>query len=68
MNNNEQEDLRQFIRRLRNSVAHFRIEAEGSEQNIERLKFSDRNGFKATIPVRNLKTFLNQFASMIVTS
>ena len=68
MNHNEHEGLRQFIKRLRNSVAHFRIEAEGSAQDIERLKFSDRNGFEATIPVRNLKTFLNQFASMISTS
>lgn len=68
MKKGEQKGLRQLIRRLRNSVAHFQIEAEGSEQDIERLKFSDRNGFVATVPVMNLRTFLMQFASTISSS
>src|SRR5437879_3167646 len=50
MKKGERKTLRQLVRRLRNSVAHFQIEAEGSQQDIERLKFSDRNGFRATIP------------------
>ena len=60
----QRKTLRQLVRRLRNSVAHFHIEAEGTEQDIERLKFSD-HGFSATIPVANLKAFVKQFASTI---
>jgi hypothetical protein len=55
MKQGERKTLRQLVRRLRNSVAHFQIEAEGTDQDIERLKFSDRNGFRATIPVANVK-------------
>jgi len=58
----QRKTLRQLVRRLRNSVAHFHIEAEGTEQDIERLKFSDRNGFSATIPVANLRAFVKQCA------
>lgn len=61
----QRKTLRQLVRRLRNSVAHFHIEAEGTEQDIERLKFSDQNGFIATIPVANLRAFVKQFASTI---
>ena len=50
--------LRQLVRQLRNSVAHFRIEAEGTEKDIERLKFSDKNGFNASIPVGSLRAFV----------
>ena len=57
--------LRQLVRQLRNSVAHFRIEAEGTEKDIERLKFSDKNGFNASIPVGSLRAFVLKFASVI---
>lgn len=57
--------MRELVRRLRNSVAHFHLEAEGTQTDIERLAFSDTNGFSATIPVDNLKTFVNKFTSTI---
>ena len=60
--------LRQLVRQLRNSVAHFRIEAEGTEKDIERLKFSDKNGFNASIPVGNLRAFVQKSASTISAS
>ena len=65
MKKGERKTLRQLVRRLRNSVAHFHIEAEGNQQDIERLKFWDQNGFNATIPVVNLRAFLGQFALTI---
>ena len=65
MKKGERKTLRLLVRRLRNSVAHFHIEAEGTKQDIERLKFADQNGFRATIPVANVKAFLKQFASTI---
>lgn len=63
--NEKQNTLRELVHRLRNSVAHFRIEAEGTEDDIERLKFSDRNGFEAVVPVHNLKAFVKKFAQTI---
>jgi len=63
----ETKDLRTLVRRLRNSVAHFRIEAKGSDEDIEYLRLSDRNGFDATIPVANLKAFVTKFAASIST-
>jgi hypothetical protein len=65
MKKGERKTLRLLVRRLRNSVAHFHIEAEGTKQDIECLKFSDQNVFRATIPVANVKAFLKQFASTI---
>jgi len=55
MKKGEQKTLRQLVRRLRNSIAHFQLEVEGTQQDIERLKFSDRNGFRAVIPVAELR-------------
>src|SRR5882672_895057 len=60
--------LRRLVCHLRNGVCHFRIEAEGTEKDIERLRFSDRNGFRATIPEDNLKTFAMKFASTLSAS
>jgi hypothetical protein len=68
MKKGEQKTLRQLVRRLRNSIAHFQIEVEGTQQDIERLKFSDRNGFRAVIPVAELTAFLKQFASTVGSS
>jgi hypothetical protein len=58
--------LKELVHRLRNSVAHFHIAAEGTGTDIERLTFSDINGFQAIIPVENLKAFMQKLASTIV--
>lgn len=67
MKKDEKKNLRTLVRRLRNSVAHFRIEAKGTDKSIERLTFSDRNGFDATIPIANLRAFITKFAASIST-
>jgi hypothetical protein len=61
----KKQTLRRLVYHLRNGVCHFRIEAEGTKKDIERLTFSDQNGFRATIPVDNLKTFAKKFASTL---
>lgn len=64
---NPPKTLKELVRRLRNAVAHFHIEAEGTEADIERLKFFDDNQFSATIPVRNLRLFVERFADSMST-
>jgi len=65
MKEGEIKNLRQLVRRLRNSVAHFQIAAESTQTNIERLQFSDSNGFQASIPVDKLRVFVTKFAETI---
>ena len=64
---NAKPTLREFVRHLRNGVAHFHIKAEGTKDDIQQLKFSDENGFCATIPVGNLRHFAMKLASTICT-
>jgi HEPN pEK499 p136 len=40
-------NLRQLVRRLRNAVAHFRIEPWHSDGQVAGFTFRDRNGFHA---------------------
>jgi hypothetical protein len=63
--NGDQQTLSRLVDHLRNGVCHFRIEAEGTKEDIKQLKFSDRHEFRATIPVGNLKTFVKKFASTL---
>jgi len=46
-----------FIRHLRNAVAHYHIRVCGEGQNIKNIWFWD-SGFKVNIPVSNLKKFV----------
>ena len=61
----QQYTLREFVHRLRNGVAHLRIQAEGSKTDITHLTFTDRNGFEARIPVANLRAFIKKLALTI---
>jgi len=58
--------LRELVHRLRNGVAHLRIQAEGSEADITHLTFTDNNGFEARIPVANLRVFVKKLAATII--
>jgi HEPN pEK499 p136 len=58
--------LKELIHRLRNSVAHLNISAEGTDTDIAQLRFSDKNGFCAVIPVENLRTFVKKFAESLI--
>lgn len=51
--------LRDIVRRLRNSVAHCRIEPYPNDHRLcEGFKFYDRNGFSAQIPADQIKALL----------
>ncbi len=54
--------LRQLVRRLRNSVAHFKIEPIHINKEVTGFKFQDRNGFNAQITLEELHDFVIKLA------
>lgn len=56
-------NLRQFVRRLRNAVAHFKIDPVHRNAEVVAFKFEDRNGFKAIISLAEMRTFVSRLAS-----
>lgn len=60
-----------IAKHLRNSVAHYRFKAFASDKSeISEINFQDFDGniksFEATIPVNNLKLFVNQFSDFML--
>ena len=53
-----QPDLRQLVRRLRNAVAHFRIEPIHSSDRVSGFSFRDQSGFYAVLSLEELKEFV----------
>lgn len=49
--------LRNVVQRLRNAVAHFRIEPLADHANVGGFRFQDSNGFDASIKLEQLKEF-----------
>jgi hypothetical protein len=60
-----QHTLKELIHRMRNSVAHIRIKPHGNGTKITGLEFSDRNGFKAVVPVDCLRDFVIKLAESV---
>jgi hypothetical protein len=54
--------LRQFVRRLRNAVAHFNVEPLNREEEVYGFAFRDRNGFHAEISLNELREFVINLA------
>lgn len=50
--------LRQLVRRLRNSVAHFKIDPIHENGEVIGFKFQDRNGFHAELSLQELQQFV----------
>ncbi len=61
----KERDLAQVIHRMRNSVAHLRVEAHANSGEIAELEFSDRNGFRCVAPVSSLKMFVMRLAQSV---
>ena len=60
--------LRQFVRKLRNAVAHFHIKPYPEEGIVEGFEFADKPrkpSFKAKIPVPELSKFVKKLASTL---
>lgn len=54
-----------FLRCMRNSVAHIKIESLTHEGEIESLRFSDDSGFEAVFTIHRLKEMLFKLARYI---
>ncbi len=59
---NDPRNLRGLVWRLRNSVAHFRFEPVPARGKVEAFNFTDQSGFEATIPLAELRTFVERLA------
>lgn len=51
-------NLRQLVKRLRNSVAHFKIDPTHKNGEVSGFKFKDRNGFHAELSLEELQQFV----------
>lgn len=61
-------NLRQLVHRLRNSVAHFRIEPIHEDGQVARFSFRDQNGFHADVSLTEIKTFVTRLAAYLATN
>lgn len=61
----EQPTLRQLVRRMRNAVAHFKIEPFSSSGEVQGFVFKDRNGFEAKLELSALRTFVIKVAEYL---
>jgi hypothetical protein len=55
--------LRQLVRRMRNAVAHFKIEPFPSRGEVQGFSFKDRNGFDARITLPELHDLVVKLAA-----
>lgn len=55
-------NLRQLVRRLRNAVAHFRIEPRHKGGRVVGYSFRDRNGFHAEVGLDEIREFVSKLA------
>lgn len=60
-------DLRQLIRRMRNSVSHFRVQPKHRDGRVIGFSFSDRSGFQAEVSLAELKAFVEKLAAHLET-
>lgn len=65
--NNDARNLRGLVWRLRNAVAHFRFRPEPPHGEVKAFAFHDQNGFKALIPLEQLRVFVEKLASHLRT-
>ena len=54
--------LRQLVRSLRNSVAHFKLTPINDNGKVAGFLFKDRSGFKAELKLSNLNIFVNKLS------
>lgn len=59
------QNLRGLVWRLRNSVAHFRFKPVPATGEVVAFSFEDQSGFQATVPLAELRVFVERLASHI---
>lgn len=63
--NNDPNNLRGFVWRLRNAVAHFRFQPVPAQGEVTAFNFKDLSGFEATVRLAELRVFVERLASHI---
>jgi hypothetical protein len=63
--NDDPRNLRGLVWRLRNSVAHFRFKPVPERGEVVAFNFRDQSGFEATVPLAELRVFVERLASHI---
>ena len=60
-------NLKDIVRRMRNAIAHMRIEtADDVNGDIEMVRFKDLGNFEVEIPIEDLKTFVKKLAEYVI--
>jgi hypothetical protein len=54
-----------FIKSMRNSIAHIRIESISNEGEIESLLFSDKTGFEAVLSIEKIKQMAMKLSEFV---
>ena len=62
---NNPRNLRGLVWRLRNSVAHFRFKPLPEDGEVLAFNFKDKSGFEATVPIAELRVFVERLAKHI---
>lgn len=62
---NNPQNLRGLVWRLRNSVAHFRFKPVPAKGEVVAFCFADKSGFLANVPLAELRIFVERLASHI---
>lgn len=63
--NDNPTNLRGFVWKLRNAVAHFRFKPVPERGEVTAFNFKDQSGFEATVPLDELRVFVEQLAAHI---
>ncbi|HUT45181.1 MAG TPA: HEPN family nuclease [Sedimentisphaerales bacterium] len=59
-------NLKDIVRRMRNAIAHMRIDTADENGNIIMIRFKDLGGFEVEIPVEDLKAFVKKLAEHVI--
>ncbi len=62
---NDPRNLRGLVWRLRNAVAHFRFKPIPDRGEVTAFNFKDQSGFEATLPLTELRVFVERLAAYI---
>lgn len=68
---NPGKNIKSIVRHLRNSVSHYNFNVFSNQQNnISKIQFKDKRGdtitFEASIPLGNLRSFMDKFSSYML--
>lgn len=63
--NNDPNNLRGLVWRLRNAVAHFHFKPIPASGEVRAFNFQDNSKFEATVPIAQLRVFVERLAEHI---